>query len=100
VGHGAFPGYGAGSRVFKAVVRRYSVGTVGPPNHPALLMAEGTGVTQTLVDYIEDLRVDPAAANQRSYTVNITARTRKTLAFTGGIRRKSITETVRVRNIP
>jgi len=107
-GHAGFPGYGDGMRVFKAVVRRYMVDTTDPAR-PVLRRAEGpTGAAFTdLVDYIEDLQIeDPdnpgavAGPNLPAYNVTITARTRKPLTSVGGIRRKTFTETVRLRNIP
>lgn len=99
-GHGAFPGYGPGSRLMRLTRKIYTVDTTDP-NHPVLRVTQGAGLggAQPVVDYIEDLQVDPPAANERSYIVTITARTRKPLPGIGGIRRKSITETVRVRNI-
>jgi hypothetical protein len=105
-GHGAFPGYGDGMRVFKAVVRRYMVDKTDP-NRPVLRKADGPAALADLVDYIEDLQVEdpdnPGAVpgpNLQAYNVTITARTRKPLTDVGGIRRKTFTETVRLRNIP
>lgn len=100
-GHGTFPGYGSGSRLMRLIRKRYEV-DLSDASRPVLRMTEGVGLNgaQPMVDYIEDLQVQPTTPNQRSYTVNLTARTRKPLPGIGGIRRKSITETVRVRNIP
>jgi prepilin-type N-terminal cleavage/methylation domain-containing protein len=112
-GHGAFPGYGVGSRVFRAMVRRYAVDT-STPTHPVLDRAgwNSTPAWTALaaVDYIEDLQiagqqcpVGGSNDNCRAYSVTITARTRKELpvfANPDRLRRKSIVETVRVRNVP
>ncbi len=100
-GHGTFPGYGPGSRLMRLTRKRYEV-DLSDASRPVLRMTEGVGLNgaQPMVDYIEDLQVDPTTPNERSYTVTLTARTRKPLPGIGGIRRKSITETVRVRNIP
>lgn len=100
-GHGAFPGYGSGSRLMRLTRKLYEVDRTDA-NRPVLRMTEGVGLNgaQPMVDYIEDLQLDPVTPNQRSYTITLTARTRKPLPGIGGIRRKSITETVRVRNIP
>ncbi len=87
----------SGSRIMRLVEKEYRVDTCddNPREYPCLKMNG-----QALVDYIEDLQVNPTTSNQRSYTVTLTARTRKPLPGIGGIRRRSITETVRVRNIP
>lgn len=100
-GHGSFPGYGTGSRLMRLIRKRYEVDR-SDVNRPVLRVTEGLGLNgaQPVVDYIEDLQVDPTTPNGRSYTVTLTARTRKPLPGIGGIRRRSITETVRVRNIP
>ncbi len=107
-GHGTFPGYGSGSRVMRLTRKRYEV-DLSDASRPVLRVTEGVGLNgaQPLVDYIEDLQVDhnddpndDVLPNQRSYTVTLTARTRKPLPGIGGIRRRSITETVRIRNIP
>ncbi len=97
-GHGTFPGYGTGSRLFKVVRRQYSVDS-SDPDHPILMMQEGLGAAVPLVDYIENLQITPTTANSRVYTISFTARTRKPLTATGGIRRRTLTQQVRVRNI-
>jgi type IV pilus assembly protein PilW len=106
-GHGTFPGYGIGSRVFRLTRHVYSVDRTDP-NRPVLRMADGINAAQDLVDYIEDLQVQrqdadcPGAGvwdNCSRYTVTLTARTRKPLTGIGGIRRKTATQIVNVRNI-
>jgi len=84
------------ARVFKAVRRTYRVDRTTNP--PSLRVTEGTGSEQTLVEGIEDLQITPSGANNRSYEVAITARTRKAIPGSG-FRRRTITETVRVRNL-
>jgi len=86
----------SGARVFKAVRRTYRVERTTNP--PTLRVTEGTGNEQTLVEGIEDLQITPPGANNRSYEVAITARTRKAIPGSG-YRRRTITETVRVRNL-
>lgn len=127
-GHENFPQYAAGARVFKARLRTYSIDRTDP-SRPRLMLQEAPEVAQPLVDYVEDLQlerarredgtpvecIDPdtlACSNNETdgamqvlinnctaYVLTITGRTRKPLPGIGGIRRKSITETVRVRNI-
>ena len=96
-------GYGEGSRVFKAVLRTYRVDRTTDPRLPRLRVTEGIAPeeissNQTLVDGIEDLQISPTGANNHSYEVAITARTRKAVPGSG-YRRRTITETVRVRNL-
>jgi len=118
-GHGAFPGYGSGSMLMRLERKVYSINRTDP-NHPVLTVSEGVGLAgaQPLVDYIEDLQVeadpsdcmDPVTSrcpdttgtvrdSCQAYTLTITARTRKPLAGIGGIRRRTITEKVKIRNI-
>lgn len=124
-GHGTFPGYGAGSRLLKIQRRVYSIDR-SDPDRPRLMVTTGVGLSgaQPLVDYIEDLQVDrdqedcpdltnsdPALRrfcpdptgtvwnNCQAYTISITARTRKPLPGVGGVRRRTVTEKVKVRNI-
>lgn len=80
-------------KIFKASRRTYSVeGT------SLRVKDENTGIEQTLVEGIEDLQITPTSANNPSYQVTITARTRKQIPGSG-YRKRTITETVKVRNL-
>lgn len=95
-------GYGIGSRVSRAILRIYRVSLDTEP--PSLLVEDGSGVVQTLVEGIEDLQILPADPNCSTdencpiYEVAITARTRKEVPVSG-YRRRTITEMVKVRNL-
>lgn len=118
-GHGSFPGYGSGATLMKLKRKRYFIDTTDQ-YHPILRVEEGSGLAgaQPLVDYIEDLQVEADPADCRdpltgtcpdftntvkdgcqAYTLSITARTRKPLPGIGGIRRRTIAEKVKIRNI-
>lgn len=81
-------------RVFKAARRTYRV------EEGSLKVTDerGQGNPNDLVDGIEDLQITPTSSNNASYQVAITARTRKQVPGSG-YRRRTITETVRVRNL-
>jgi type IV pilus assembly protein PilW len=98
-GHGLFPGYGTGSRLFKLKIRQYRIDADPADGHPRLSLSENGGNFNPVVDYIEDLQVNPTTPNAQLYTVTITARSRKPLTGLGGVRRRSTTQQVRMRNI-
>lgn len=93
-------GYRDGSwRLFKASYKTYRVDRTTNPNLPSLKFTDqSTGTEQTLVEGIEDLQINPTSPNNSSYQVAITARTRKPVPGSG-YRRRTITETVKVRNL-
>lgn len=95
-----FQGYGGDTRIIKAILRTYWIDR--SENPPVLRFAEGVRdnfVNQgILVEGIEDLQINPQGSNERSYEVALTARTRRPVPGSG-YRRRTIVETVRVRNI-
>jgi type II secretory pathway pseudopilin PulG len=103
-GHTDFPpgGYPAGSRLYRVVYHTYRIGTQnGIPRLEVNFHRDG-GQFVPLAEYIEDLQITPTVNNSPTYTITITART--SLQERGlpgdGYRRKSLTWTVRMRNIP
>lgn len=78
-------------RVFKAARRTYRV-------EGGILKVTDEQGQKDLVEGIEDLQITPTSSNNASYQVAITARTRKQVPGSG-YRRRTITETVRVRNL-
>ncbi len=98
-GHGLFPGYGTGSRLFRLKILQYRIDADPGDGHPRLSMSENGGNFNPLVDYIQDMQVTPTTPNERVYTVSLTARTRKPLTGLGGTRHRTTTQQVRMRNI-
>jgi type II secretory pathway pseudopilin PulG len=120
-GLGAFPGYGVGAQVFRVEYRGYCIDWTDPDRPLLRRIRFRAGVdplseacscpapTETncpvVAEYIEDLQVtnpDGSAPtpNNTAYRVTMTARTAKPLTVMGGIRRKTVTQIVNVRNLP
>ncbi len=120
-GLGAFPGYGTGAQVFRVEYRGYCIDWTDPDRPLLRRIRFRAGVDPTsevcgcpaptetncpvVAEYIEDLQITNADGssptnNNTAYRLTLTARTAKPLTVMGGIRRKTVTQIVNVRNLP
>lgn len=120
-GSGSFPGYGIGAQVFRVEYRGYCIDWTdpdrpllrrirfGPAVNPTSQVCGCPAPTETncpvVAEYIEDLQITDADGSaptndDTAYRVTMTARTAKPLTVMGGIRRKTVTQIVNVRNLP